>query len=55
MARAVRGRWYAGGRLVPQSADALECLEEFRRIYARWEAAGAPSDFAAVAELRGAR
>jgi hypothetical protein len=49
---AMRGRWYPGGRMVRHSASAAECIPEFRRLYTRWEAAGSPTDFAAVARLR---
>ena len=50
--RVMRGRRFPGGRMVRMSATAPDCFEEFRRVYARWEAAGMPHDFTTVAQLR---
>lgn len=51
---AMRGRHYEG-RLVSYSATAAQCYEEFLRLFQRWTEAGSPTDFAAVAQLRGVR
>lgn len=52
--KAIRGRWF-GGTLVPYAAGAGDCYPQFIAIYRRWQEAGAPTDFAAIAQLRGSR
>lgn len=49
----MRGRWF-DGRLVTHAASAAECYPEFLRLFEKWRAAGSPTDFTAVAQLRGA-
>lgn len=51
---AMRGKFYEG-RLVAYAATAAECYAEFVILLAKWHAAGAPTDFAAIARLRGMR
>lgn len=51
---AIRGRWYRG-ELVPYAASAAECYPQFIDIYRRWQESGAPTDFAAIAQLRDGR
>lgn len=55
MARVIRGRWYPGGFLVAQSADASDCLPRFREVHARWIEAGQPNAFADAIRIRGGR
>jgi hypothetical protein len=52
---AMRGRWYPGGRLIPYAASAADCYPMFVTLLERWIAAGSPTDFTAIAQLRGAR
>lgn len=51
---AIRGRWYSG-ELVPYAATAADCYPRFIEIYRRWQEAGAPTEFTAIAQLRGLR
>lgn len=50
----MRGRFYEG-RLLSYAATAAECYPEFVRLHERWVAAGSPTEFAAIAQLRGIR
>lgn len=54
MENVIRGRYYEG-RLVPYAATAVECYPQFLELLARWQAAGAPTEFAAIAALCGVR
>lgn len=51
---AIRGRWY-DGELIPYAASAAECYPKFLELYRRWQESGAPTDFTAIAQLRGTR
>lgn len=51
---AIRGRYY-DGELVSYAAGAAECYPKFVELYRRWQEAGQPTDFAAIARLRAAR
>lgn len=52
MENAIRGRWYEG-ELIPYAASAADCYPKFLDLYRRWQESGAPTDFAAIATLRG--
>lgn len=52
--KAIRGRYYEG-RVVTYSAPAAVCYPEFVKLLERWKVAGSPTDFKAIARLRGAR
>ena len=51
---AMRGRRLNGAN-VPYSASPAECYEKFAELFQRWQEAGAPNDFAAIARLRASR
>ena len=51
---AIRGRYYEG-RLIPYAASAADCYPQFLELYRRWQEAGQPTDFPAIAQLRGVR
>lgn len=51
---AMRGRYYEG-RLVSYAASAADCFPEFLILRDKWIAAGSPTDFATIAQLRGPR
>lgn len=48
---AIRGRWHEG-QLIPYAASAADCYPRFIELYRRWQESGAPTDFAAIAQLR---
>lgn len=51
---AFRGRRF-NGESVPFAATAADCYPHFVDTYRRWQEAGAPTDFAAIARLRASR
>lgn len=51
---AIRGRYYKG-RLIPRAAAAAHCYPQFLELFEKWQAEGSPTDFTAIAQLRGSR